>query len=172
MLGDIPELKGKHKSFADIYLKDPRRNARRAYKKVYPKVTNQTADVNASKLLKNTKVLAYIENIERITTERVELNVEWVKKRLKNFSDSKITDYFKIEKGEIKLKDLKRLPKEIVDCIQEIRQTKDGLFIKLVDKKGSVDSIARVLGAFTDIGVALTFEEYIKQRKKAESDQT
>jgi phage terminase small subunit len=37
-----------------------------------------------------------------------------------------------------------------LDAVAEIKQTKDGISLKLHDKKGSLDSIARHLGMFND----------------------
>lgn len=164
------ELKNrKHKRFADLYLKDPERIGRRAYKKVYPTVKNNaTADVNASRLLKNAKVREYIDSIEMKTTKEVELSVSWVKEKLKRFSEAKITDYFTIKKGFIEVKDFNKIPPEIIDCIQEIQQTKDGIKIKLVDKKSSVTDIGKVFGMFTDNIhlTGLSFAEALKKRKE------
>lgn len=74
----MAEINAKHKQFADFYLSDPTRNARQAYKKVYPKSKDNAADVSASVLLKNPKVKAYIEEINQRTTEQVELTREMV----------------------------------------------------------------------------------------------
>lgn len=74
----MAEINAKHKQFADFYLSDPTRNARQAYKKVYPKSKDNAADVSASVLLKNPKVKAYIEKINQKTTEQVELTREMV----------------------------------------------------------------------------------------------
>ncbi|MCU7522711.1 MAG: terminase small subunit [Ignavibacteria bacterium] len=169
---DKNKLSGKHKKFADLYLKDPQRNARKAYKAVYgAQIKDSTADVNASKLLKDTKVSEYIEAKEKKATEEVEVSVTWVKTKLKRFSEAKITDYFEIKNGGIYLKDLHNLPSEIVDCIQEIQQTKDGIKIKLVDKKSSVVDLGRHLGMFSDnvnIKGNLTLEDYILDLEKEE----
>lgn len=144
-------LNAKHKAFADKYLEDPERNARKAYKAVYGrKVKDAAADAASSRLLKNVKVRNYIDVIEERTTDKVELSVEWTKAKLKRFAESKITDYFNIKKGNIYLKDLHKLPPEAIDCIQEISETKEGIRIKLVDKKSSVTDIARILGLFDD----------------------
>jgi phage terminase small subunit len=60
----------KQKRFADEYLIDC--NATRAYKAAYPNVKkDSTASVNASKLLRNTKVQAYIaEQLDKLHDEK------------------------------------------------------------------------------------------------------
>ncbi len=164
----MAELSEKRKAFADALLQDPKRDRIKAYRKVYKVKTDKAAEANASRLLSNDKVQAYIAEIENKTTEKVELSVQWVKDKLKRFSEAKITDYFEIRDGGVYLKDLHDLPPEIVDCIQEIHETKDGIKIKLVDKKSSVTDIARTMGMFTDnINVnELTFAQVLKKRKE------
>ena len=61
----------RQKIFADHYIISL--NATESYKKAYPKIKNiRTAEVNGSKLLRNTKVKAYIdEQLEKLKSERV-----------------------------------------------------------------------------------------------------
>jgi len=61
----------RQKIFADNYIISL--NATESYKKAYPKIKNiKTAEVNGSKLLRNTKVKAYIdERLEKLKSERV-----------------------------------------------------------------------------------------------------
>lgn len=61
----------RQKIFADHYIISL--NATEAYKKAYPNIKNiKTAEVNGSKLLRNTKVKAYIdEQLEKLKSERV-----------------------------------------------------------------------------------------------------
>lgn len=61
----------RQKIFADYYIISL--NATESYKKAYPKIKNiKTAEVNGSKLLRNTKVKAYIdERLEKLKSERV-----------------------------------------------------------------------------------------------------
>nr|DAN63594.1 MAG TPA: Terminase small subunit [Caudoviricetes sp.] len=61
----------RQKIFADHYIISL--NATEAYKKAYPKIKSiKTAEVNGSKLLRNTKVREYIdEQLEKLKSERV-----------------------------------------------------------------------------------------------------
>ena len=61
----------RQKIFADNYIISL--NATESYKKAYPNIKNiKTAEVNGSKLLRNTKVKAYIdEQLEKLKSERV-----------------------------------------------------------------------------------------------------
>lgn len=61
----------RQKIFADHYIISL--NATEAYKKAYPKIKSiKTAEVNGSKLLRNTKVREYIDKqLEKLKSERV-----------------------------------------------------------------------------------------------------
>ena len=61
----------RQKIFADHYIISL--NATESYKEAYPKIKSiKTAEVNGSKLLRNTKVKAYIdEQLEKLKSERV-----------------------------------------------------------------------------------------------------
>ena len=69
--GDGHGMTEKQKIFADEYIISL--NATQAYKKAYPNVKkDDAASVNGSKLLRNTKVKAYIdEQLEKLQSERV-----------------------------------------------------------------------------------------------------
>ncbi len=69
--GDGNGMTEKQKIFADEYIISL--NATQAYKKAYPNVKkDDAASVNGSKLLRNTKVKAYIdEQLEKLQSERV-----------------------------------------------------------------------------------------------------
>lgn len=54
-------LTAQRQHFADLYLADLNRNAKVAYLAAYPGVREKTAEVNASRLLRDAKVSAYIE---------------------------------------------------------------------------------------------------------------
>ncbi len=144
-------LSNKHKHFADIYLSDDKRDQTAAYKKVFgEELSNSVASANSSRLLRTVPVKEYINAIERKATEKVEADVTWVKQKLKRFSEAQITDFFTVKKGKLVLKDLKKLPPEMIDCIQAIRQTKDGIFLTLCDKKSSVTDLGKSIGMFED----------------------
>ena len=59
----MADIKNEHKVFAHEYVIDW--NGTRAYQVAYPKCSYDTARVNASKLLTNTNINAYIEHIQK-----------------------------------------------------------------------------------------------------------
>lgn len=73
----------KQLKFCNEYLKDF--NGSRAYKKAYPTCkTDETAYVNASKLLRNTKVAQYIEERKKKQQEKAIITQEMILLGLKN----------------------------------------------------------------------------------------
>ena len=48
------------------------------------------------------------------------------------------------------MKDTKQIDPDKLAAISEVRQTKEGISFKLHDKKGALDSVAKVLGIFTE----------------------
>ncbi len=120
---------------------------------IFAKYSPRTAKIIASQNLTKLNLIDFINDLERPVIEELGISEDWVLTKLKNFSESNITDYFDIDnEGIIKLKDLTRLPKEKIEAIESIEQTEKGrIKIKLVDKRASVVDIGKHLGMFKDI---------------------
>ena len=65
----MSDISDRHKAFIDEYLINGM-NGTQAYHKVYPDVTDETAKVNASKLLTNANVIEYLESERKLIRER------------------------------------------------------------------------------------------------------
>lgn len=62
----------KQRMFAEEYVADPELNAARAYKKIYKNCkTDEAAAANASRLLKNANVSAYVSELKDKRSERL-----------------------------------------------------------------------------------------------------
>ena len=86
----------KQKIFADEYLIDL--NATRAYRVAYPSVKKEeAAAVNGSKLLRNTKVAAYIQERMQERQKRTEITQDRVLQELAAIAFAKATDYAEIK---------------------------------------------------------------------------
>lgn len=64
--------------FVESYLCTMPRNGKRAYLRVNPDVTEETAEVQASRLLRNDKVVALIEQRQKALQKALEVNTERV----------------------------------------------------------------------------------------------
>lgn len=93
-----PRLSGKnkvnlrHNLFVDYYLSDPERNGLRAYQKVYPNCSYNTANSNSSQLLAKTSIKELIEQKNQelqskikdssiFTREKIMLDIERISQK-------------------------------------------------------------------------------------------
>ena len=97
----MEKLKGQQKDFCDYLLPDPEQNAAAAYRKAYPGCnTNESAYVNASKLLSSAKVQEYLTNARAARSERTRIDADWLLTRLAEESDADVAELFD-EAGKI-----------------------------------------------------------------------
>jgi phage terminase small subunit len=84
-------LSDKHKRFADEYLIDM--NATAAYLRAGYTAKGNSAEVNASRLLRNPKVQEYIEQKQQKVAEKLDITVEWILEQYKDIvSNTKTTE--------------------------------------------------------------------------------
>lgn len=162
------------KRFAEEYLIDL--NAARAYRVAYPTcISDKSAFTSSSRLLKNVKVAAYIEQRMKDREKRTEISQDNVLKELAAIAFSKATDYAKViekqmvyttDEGvripltnddgtpimttdvEFTLSD--KLTPEQVRAISGIKKGKYGLEVATNDKVRALELIGRHLGMFKD----------------------
>lgn len=165
------ELTRNQRLFCDEYLIDL--NATRAYKAAYKNVTkDETAAVNGSRLLRNAKVESYIEQRMKEREKRTEITQDKVLKELAKIGFANVADYAKVVEKEYEenivdsegnvvdtqIKTYKTVDMELTDnlteeqqkVISEIKQTRNGIEVKLNDKVKALELIGRHLGMFTD----------------------
>lgn len=152
-------LTEKQKRFADEYLVDL--NATRAYKTAYLSCKkDETAWVNGSKLLRNTKVSEYIKARQQELQKKTEITQERV---LAEYAKLAFFDVRKMFDDDGKPLDITQLDGETAAALVglDVQDAYEGfgedrVFIgytkkyKLADKKGALDSLARHLGMFED----------------------
>lgn len=112
----------------------------------------------------------YIQKLMDERSKRTEITADMVLKEYAKIGFSNITDYLKvsvkprpvtIETADgtttimedvqgVDLFDTDTVDPEKMRAVAEIKQTRDGIALKLHDKKGALDSIARHLGMFND----------------------
>lgn len=139
------ELTDKQKLFCIYYIKYF--NATKAYKKAYGCSYN-TAMVNGSELLRNTKVKEEIETLKRNKLNRVMLSEDDIFQRYMDIAFADITDFVEFGKREIEVINdvgatetveinyVDFIDHKEVDgtLISEVSKGKDGVKIKLQDK--------------------------------------
>lgn len=143
----------KQKIFADEYLIDL--NATRAYRVAYPNVKkDDTAAVNGSKLLRNTKVAKYIQERMQERQQRTEVTQDRVVQELAAIAFAKATDYVTIKShgsaAVVIIRSTDDLTEEQIRAIAGIKEGANGIEIKLNDKEKALELLGRHLGMWND----------------------
>lgn len=167
----MAKLTEKQKRFCDEYLVDL--NATQAYIRAGYSVKKKiTAEQNAAKLLKNTKVQEYIEEKQKAIQTRTEITQDMVVKELAAIGFSNGSDFAKViekiatdecgnpiisqETGEpLKYKSVDlvltdELEEEKKKALAGIKHGKYGVIVETCDKVKALELLGRHLGMFTD----------------------
>ena len=139
----------KQKIFADEYLVDL--NATRAYRVAYPSVKkDETAAQAGSRMLRNVKVAAYIQERMEERQKRTEITQDRVLEELAAIAFARATDYAEVKGECVKIKDTSKLSEQQIRAIAGIKEGKFGVELKLNDKEKALELLGRHLGMFKD----------------------
>ena len=147
------------KRFCDEYLIDL--NATRAYKVAYSRCKkDETASVNGSKLLRNTKVQEYISRKQKEIEKRTEVTQDRVIKELAKIA---FLDIRKLYTDNGQLKNVADLDSDTAGAISSLETLEeydgygedrekigDTQKVKLLDKTKALELLGRHLGIFND----------------------
>jgi len=124
--------------------------------------SKKTANEQGSRLLANVSVSARIAQLRSEQAKRLDITADRVLKEFGKLAFSNLGDYFKVQPDGSAVVDLTALTPDQAAALQEItvdeytegtgkgaRQVKK-IRIKLGDKKGALDSIAKHFGMFTN----------------------
>lgn len=158
------------KRFCDEYLIDL--NATRAYKVAYSRCKkDETANVNGSKLLRNTKVQEYISEKQKDIEKRTEVTQDMVIKELAAIAFSKASDYASLKKMErtipiyesgvivdykkeeyigIEFTPTNELSEEQKKALAGIKEGKFGIQVDSCDKVKALELLGKHLGMFKE----------------------
>lgn len=151
------DLTDKQEIFCLEYLKDL--NGKQAA--IRAGYSEKTAQEHSSRMLTNVKVQARIQVLKEKRAERCEITADMILNELAAIGFSKITDYLKVEdiedeEGNSTKKTLRVVTifkTDEVDAkkslaISEIRQTKEGISLKVHDKIKALELIGKHIGFF------------------------
>lgn len=110
----------------------------------------KSAMTHAWRLLRNEKVKEKITELRARHHAKLELSTERILQEYMRLAFTKITDVVDLQKGQPFLKNMEVVDKNALSAIQAISQTAYGVKIKMHDKKGALDSLAKHLGLFTE----------------------
>lgn len=151
-------LTDKQELFAKEYLVDL--NATQAA--IRAGYSEKTAKQMGTENLAKPAIQERIQELMAERSKRVEITADMVLREYAKIGFSNITDYLKVESRTINtevgpqtfkhvdLFETDLIERSKMDAVAEIKQTKEGIALKLHDKKGALDSIARHLGMFND----------------------
>lgn len=116
--------------------------------------------------LKKPEIAKAIQKAMDKRSKRTEITADMVLREYAKIGFSNISDYLKVEsrmgKDEqgnefsyksVNIFETDEIEIDKIGAIAEIKQTRDGIALKLHDKKGALDSIAKHLGMFSDTTV-------------------
>lgn len=134
-------------------------NGTQAYKDVY-ECDDDTARVNASRLLTNANVIKYVEELQEEARKRHQITVD---KIVNEYAKLAFFNPANIFNSNGTVKDIQELDNEITSSIKTIKIKEDYRYedgeqifdgytkeITFVDKKGALDSLGKFLGMFVD----------------------
>lgn len=125
---ETSELSDKQQLFCQLYVRSF--NATTAYQRAYA-CSRVSAMTNGSRLLKNDKVKTEIEHLKKEKMSRLLLDENDIFEKMIEIAFSDITDYVGFVNERIWLNNSEEVDGSL---ISEVKQGKDGITIKLVDK--------------------------------------
>ena len=108
------------------------------------------ATTTASRLLSNANVQAEITKEQRKRIQRTEVTADRVVEELRRIAFADLRDVVYIEGGEVKVVDTAGLTDAQAASLAEIKQTKDGIGVKMHSKQQALDSLGRYLGLYNE----------------------
>lgn len=140
---ELTSLTFKHLKFCREFLRDL--NASQAGLRAGFKSSSAGA-----KLLKDPLIMSQLEVEFKKRQQRLAVDVDRVVQEYAKLAFSNISRVANVKRGSLNVKDTDELSEVETACISELAEGKEGVKIKLHDKKGALDSVARHLGMFND----------------------
>ena len=145
----VSPMTEKQKIFADEYLIDL--NATRAYRAAYPNVKKEESAASAAaRMLRNVKVAEYIAERMEERQKRTESTQDMVLQELAAIAFARATDYVSVRDGIVQVKDTDQLSDLQIEAITGIKETQNGIEVKLGSKEKTLELLGRHLGMWND----------------------
>lgn len=149
----INKLTIKQEAFCHAYIRLGDKSA--AYREAgysYKNKTTKTLNEAAVRLSFNNKVLARIEELQskvaKIAEKKFNITAEEMLRHLNILRNSSIDEYVEFKKGKLTFKDFDKLTKEQLMCIESIKNTRNGIEIKLHGKDWTIEKINKHIGFY------------------------
>jgi phage terminase small subunit len=167
-ISDTSSIPPKQKRFCEEYIIDL--NGLKAA--IRAKYSTATAQQQASRLLSNVKVQAYIKELMDKRSARTEVKADRVLEELASVGFARIDDFLKVEEQThtevlglddegkpitntwtaktVDIFETEKVDKKKLRAVASIKQTKEGIELKLHDKIKSLELIGRHLGMWSE----------------------
>lgn len=142
----INDLTIKQEKFIHAYLETG--NASEAYRRAYScsKMKDATINRKAAELLRNGKITARVEEIQRELKKKSDIKKEAILEELACIAFSDIRDYVKFDGTNISFKKFEELTDRQARAIESIKKTRHGIELKLHGKSWTIERICKMLG--------------------------
>ena len=138
-----PELPQQEQLFALEYLANGH-NGTAAYRTVHPKCrSNNTAAVQAHRLLRKPKIAAFIQREQKARMNRLRMDADEALEGITRHARADIRKLFK----DGRLLPINKWPDDIADCIRSIKHTPFGPTVVMYDKLKALELMAIAGGA-------------------------
>ncbi len=140
------KLSIKQENFCNYYIESG--NASDAYRRSYccAKMKDATVNRKAVELLNNGKVTARVSELQGELKKKSDITKERILAELECIAFADIRDFLKIESGEVAFVDSSLWTDRMARAVDGVKQTKDGLELKLHGKNWSIARICKMLG--------------------------
>jgi phage terminase small subunit len=145
-----PKLTLKQEAFAQTYIETG--NASEAYRRSYStlRFKSTSIEVNASKMLNHAKVSLRIAELRQALAKRNEITEDKIIQEYAKIAFADMSTYAKWGAHGVDMTDSSELSAEQTAAISEVTGTRtdkgSAVKFKLHDKKGALDSLAKILG--------------------------
>jgi phage terminase small subunit len=115
----------------------------------------RTASSIAEENLRKPELMTEIQRLQTERSQRLDITADDVLRDLAAIAFTPITNVLKVEDGKVTLLDSSQWSDDTNKAVESVRQSKDGLSIKMVSKLAALEKLDQHLGLFFDLNVAL-----------------
>lgn len=139
-------LTPKQERFCNAYMETG--NASEAYRRAYScgGMKPETVHRKAKELLDNGKIAARIREIQKRQERKSDITREEIMAFLKNIMYADIRDFLEIRDGNVTFKDSSEWTDDMAMQVESVRQTREGIELKLNGKAWTVQRLCKMLG--------------------------
>ena len=139
------KLSVKQENFCNYYIETG--NASEAFRRAYEcgNMKDKVIWVKACETLKKEKIQARIEELRKEVKSQSDISKEKLEE-LRCIAFADIRDFLEIKDGKVIFKDSEKWTDEMSRAVESVRDTREGIEIKLNGKAWSISRICKILG--------------------------